>query len=375
MRGHISRRGAGWQITIDQGKDPVTGQRRRISRTTRTKGEAQDLARELTGNARPATNAFTVGQLLDAWWKHLESQDLSPATMKGYQSKVEMYVRPALGHLPLRQLTAARIDELYRTMRTTKGRRGWKLSVSTVRRTHAVISRACAQAVRWGWIPTNPADNASPGSATRHEIEPPSIDEVRRILAAATVDNFDDIVQLALATGARRGELAGLQWKDIDLKAATLTIRRSVADQKGGTIIVEQRRKSRTRTLTIDPATVAMVKARRKRIAAKALVVGATIKPTSYVLAEPPDLDSPLRPQVITGRWRDAAGRVGSKARFHDLRHFHVTQLLAAGIPVRQVAARVGHASGAAMTLNVYAHAVEALDQQAAVAIARAIDG
>lgn len=373
MRGHIERRGKGWRVTIDQGRDPITGHRRRVSQATRTKAEAENLARDLAGTGRPATNARTVGQLLDAWWEHAKV-DLSPATRKGYESKIATYLRPALGDVPLRQLSAASIDQLYRTMRTTPGSRGKPLSVNTCRRTHAVLSGACAQAVKWGWLPANPCDQASPGRATRAEIEPPPIEEVRRILDCAGVE-LGDVVQLALATGARRGELAGLQWADVDLEQGSVTFRRSVADVKGGTIVVEQHRKSRTRTVSIDPITIAMLKVRRARAVEAALGFGATITDRSYVLSDRPGQIEPLRPERITGRWRDAAQDAGSTARFHDLRHFHVTQLLAAGIPVSQVASRVGHASGGRMTLDVYAHAVASLDRAAADVIAKAIQG
>lgn len=372
MRGHIERRGTKWRLTIDQGRDPITGKRRRASITTDTKREAEERARELTGKS-VGTNARTVGQLVDAWWAHVRD-DLSPATQKGYESKIEQYLRPAFGNLPVRDLTTARIDELYKAMRTRKGARGWKLSVSTVRRTHAVLSGACAQGVKWGWIPTNPCTNATTGRSTRREIDPPDIEEIRRVLDAATSE-IGDFVQLALATGARRGELAGLQWADIDLEAPSITFRRSVADRKGGTIVVGVHRKSATRTVSIDPVTVAALKARRIRIGERALVFGATITDDCYVLAESTPLTEPLRPQIITGRWRDAAQVAGSKARFHDLRHFHVTQLLAAGVPVAQVAKRVGHSSASRLTLDVYAHAIEKLDKRAAEVIAAAIEG
>lgn len=374
MQGHIQRRGKSWRLTIDVGRDPVSGQRRRVTRTTRTRAEAQALARELAGVGNPGTGARTVGELLDLWYDRSQA-DWSASTRPGYRSKIDLYLKPEFGELPLRKLTAAKIDDLYRRIRT-QGHKGKPLSVATVRRTHAVLSGACSQAVKWGWLPTNPCDNATPGRLVRAEINPPTIAEIRQILAAATAP-LEDFVQLALATGARRGELCGLQWVDcnLDLFEGSVTIRRSVADTKGGTIVVDQRRKSRTRTVSIDPVTVAMLKARRIRARADAIACNVVFTDSGYVLAEKGGQLEPLRPQIITGRWRDAAERVGSKARFHDLRHFHVTELLAAGVPVRQVASRVGHTSGAAMTLNVYAHAVERLDRRAAEVIAEAIDG
>ena len=64
-----------------------------------------------------------------------------------------------------------------------------------------------------------------------------------------------------------------------------------------------------------------------------------------------------------------ASASASTGVRLHDLRHLHATQLLAAGVPVRTVSGRLGHAN-AATTLNVYAHFLEASDRQAADVIA-----
>lgn len=374
MQGHIEKRGTKWRLTIDQGRDPLTGKRRRTSITAKTKAEAQARAREIVGTGRPATNARTVGQLLDAWLDQID--DRAPLTVKGYRSIADRYIRPAFGNLPVRDLTPERIDALYRRMKSQPGPRGWKLSVNTVRRTHAVLAGACAQAVRWRWLPENPCTGARPGRATRPDIEPPTIEEIERIVKASTTP-LALAVRLALATGARRGELCGLQWADVDLdpNEGSVTIRRSIADVKGGTEVVTARRKSHIRTVSIDPTTVSMLAARRKEAAAKALELpGVSLAETGYVLAEDPGQVEPLRPGIITTRWRAAAARAGSTVRYHDIRHWSVTQLLAAGEPVNQVADRHGHRSGGAMTLNVYAHALTQLDRRAADVIGAAID-
>lgn len=381
MQGHIERRGKKYRLTIDLGKDPITGKRRRASITTNTKAEAQARARELAGRGRPATNARTVGQLLDAWLEQIDN-DLAPLTVKGYRSICERYLRPAFGDLAVRDLTPDRIDALYRRMKTRPGARGWNLSTNTVRRTHAALSDACAQAVRWHWLPENPCAGARPGRATKPDIDPPSIEEVRRIVDASKVKRKGDdsapdlelVTRLALATGARRGELCGVTWADVDLAEGAITIRRSISDVKGGTVEVVYHRKSHIRTVSIDPTTTSMLVAWRKEAVASALNYGAGLADSGYVLSEEPGQIRPLRPGKITTRWRSAAAQIGSSIRYHDLRHWSVTQLLAAGEPVNQVADRHGHRSGGAMTLNVYAHATAKLDRRAANVIGEAID-
>lgn len=371
MRGHITRRGDSWRVTVDLGKDPITGKRQRASATAPTKREAQSLVESLARQARPAGRAQTVGGLLDAWLEH-KRMDWSPSTYIGATSKVETYLRPAFGELPLSKLTTDRIDALYRHMRTNPGARGMKLSGATIRRTHAALGAACEQAVKWGWLPANPCRRASPGPARRSKVEPPSIDEIRRIVEHGRPD-LADSVALALATGARRGELCGIQWADVDFDAESVTIRRSVVQLKGGTQVIEDERKSPVRTVSIPTETVTMLKARRATAVADALEAEGTLESNGYVLAEQPGQQEPLYPERITGRWRDAAKAAGSTARFHDIRHAHLTALLAAGIPVGHVGRRAGHADGGRILMAVYSHAVADLDRQSADVIARAL--
>jgi integrase len=88
---------------------------------------------------------------------------------------------------------------------------------------------------------------------------------------------------------------------------------------------------------------------------------------SAYVFSREPDCLIPMNPGAITKQFavvRDALGY--DKVRLHDLRHFAATRMMTAGVPVRTVSRRLGHANPAT-TLSVYAHFVEASDQAAAL--------
>jgi integrase len=92
--------------------------------------------------------------------------------------------------------------------------------------------------------------------------------------------------------------------------------------------------------------------------------------PDGFVFTGEADGSRPLHPDTITATFRRICDRAGlSGVRLHDLRHLHATQLLAAGVPVRTVSGRLGHAN-AATTLNVYAHFLAASDRDAAEVMA-----
>jgi integrase len=111
-------------------------------------------------------------------------------------------------------------------------------SPSTIRQHHAILSGALRQAVKWGWCPINVASMASmasPPTVGQQRIVPPSPDEVRAIVELAEQRNpiLAALIMLAALTGARRGELCGLKWRDVDLDAGTVRIARSILDLPG----------------------------------------------------------------------------------------------------------------------------------------------
>ncbi|MCK7676215.1 tyrosine-type recombinase/integrase [Corynebacterium pygosceleis] len=146
------------------------------------------------------------------------------------------------------------------------------------------------------------------------------------------------MVRLAAATGMRRGELLGLRPCDVNELAGTITVGR----QRGGRPLKTQ---SSYRVISVDSVTMATILAvSGERYIFESLGYGAAQK----------IMDRAHETGLWPRRWT-----------FHSLRHFHATQLLSAGVPVKAVSARLGHSS-AAMTLDVYAHLLPADDALAA---------
>lgn len=109
--------------------------------------------------------------------------------------------------------------------------------------------------MRWGWIPTNPAASASPPKIRRQEINPPAIGDTRKLFA--TADEHDPalgaLVRVLTATGARRGEVCGLRWSDIDRGSRTMSIQRSVASVAGGTVVKDTKTHAATGRRPLHP--------------------------------------------------------------------------------------------------------------------------
>lgn len=369
MKGSMRERRPGvWELIVQLPRDSSAGRHRQLSRTVHgTKREAQRaLAALVTEVSAGKVNASgtTVTALLERWAAQVEG-DLSPTTMREYRRLIAKRIGPDLGKLALRQITAQRLDAYYAVLGKEHG-----LSAATIRHVHAVLSGALGQAVRWGWIPTNPATSASPPKLRKTNIAPPAIADTHTILSAADDHDpdFGALLRVLAATGARRGEVCGLRWTDLDQKAGTLAIQRSVASVDGGTTMNDTKTHA-DRRIAVDPDTITVLAARRKRQERVAKACGVKLVADAFMFSAEPDGSQPLHPDTITGGFRRICTRLGlSGVRLHDLRHLHATQLLAAGVPIRTVSGRLGHAN-AATTLNVYAAFVEASDRDAAAVI------
>lgn len=275
----------------------------------------------------------------------------------------------------MKRLRAADIDACCAAMRRLPGRKAEFMSPAAIRRVHVVLHAALAQAVKWGWIPVNPADAASPPRIVQPNLAPPAPAGVALLLADVASDDPDLYVylRLAVSTGARRSQLCGLQWRDVELSSGGVTFARAVVDGPEG-IVVKGTKTNRTYRVTLDASTLTVLQAHRERMAERAQFCGVTLRRDGYVFSYAPDAAAPWRPDVTSHRWRRARDRVGlDGVRLHDLRHFMATTMLTAGVPVSVVAGRLGHARPAT-TLNVYSHFVDTGDKVAADVLQQIMD-
>jgi len=187
--------------------------------------------------------------------------------------------------------------------------------------------------------------------------------------------------RLLAFTGMRRGEALALRWRDVDLDAGRLQVRRSVGVVKtkgAGEQLVEGPTKTgQSRVVDLDSGTVAALRAYRAVRGSLALDL---VRDTALVLG---NLNGTHRhPERFSRRFVAQVTQAGKALgeeqlpaiRLHDLRHTHATLLLAAGEPVKVVSERLGHAN-ATITLTVYQHVHPGMGRQAADRFAALLGG
>jgi integrase len=407
----IKKRGSSWWVVIYAGRDPLTGRKRQKTGTAETRAEARQLEARLiteaaTGRHRSA-GTKTVADLLEAWYQWRPgARPISPNTLANYRRYMDQKILPALGKVPVGRLDAAMLDRFYSELRQrgsmcqhcyrrmrggeppmrqgeafrlrftgkevvheTDCVQGLPMSASALRDVHAILSGAFKQAMRWGWITQNPVPMATAPATEQADVRPPDVKQVERLLDTATAEDpeLGLFLRLAVVLGARRGEVCSLRWSEVDLDRGEVLVAGSVIILAGQPLLDRETTKTRTkRRVAVGEGTLALLRLHRAAQAETALACGNTLAPDAYVFSRAADASTPIRPDGVTHRFTKLARRLGVSCRLHDLRHFMVTQLISAGVDVRTVAGRAGHADGGRITLGTYAHFQQAQDRQAA---------
>jgi integrase len=379
-RGHIRELPSGsFQAIVSAGTDPLTRKPRYLRETAKTYAAAEVLLTKLQAQVdderHPKTN-ITLGQALDQW---LDVAELAETTRDRYLDLIRLYIRPTFGSLPAAKVDAEVLERFYARLQRCRdlcngrqrGHTCRPLAGSTVRQIHTIIRSALDRAVRWQHLGLNKAAFAVAPSPNRAKPDPPSADEAARVLSAAWADpDWGLLLWLTMITGRRRGEVSGLRWRHVDFERGQLIVEKNIV-QPRSTVIEKDTKSGSQPRLALDPKTLTLLAEHRERLAGRCAALGIDLSDDAYLFSLSLDGSTPYKPRSISQRYRRLAKAQGLRStRFHALRHYSATELIAAGVDVRTVAGRLGQSGGGTTTLRVYADWVVAADQRAAVTMA-----
>jgi integrase len=390
-RGSIRQRGNSYEVRVYAGLDPLTRTPIVLSGTEPTYPEAEKLRTKFLAqvdeNRHPRSNVTFVAVLE----RYLTTVAGEEHTLYWYGSLITNYIEPTFQKEKAGKITAEMLDMFYarlgRCNEQCEGRRAGRvdpptgkphrctpLKPSTIRKIHFFIRPALAAAIRWGYLSLNVADLALLPTNTRKDPDPPSIEECARVLNSAWRRDPDwaTMLWLAMVTGCRRGELCSIQWCDVDLARRTIWVAFSEQRRKGK----KQRRKDtkthQKRRIALDYETVELLEDLLQRRKDACAALGIPFRPNGYLFSADPDGANALVLGSVTQRYKRLAIKLElSSHRLHSLRHYTASELIAAGVDIRTVAGRLGHGSGGATTLRVYAAWSPVADQRAASVVGR----
>ncbi len=347
-----------WRVDVEVRRDPVTGHRRRLSRTILgTKVDAElalarmklaDHEHRLVGTA---TNARSVDAVLQQYRSAVDSGaiEMSPSTVRTVRTackKIASTVLPdgrTFGKIPLSRLGWQEVESLYSGMKMSGTGADW------IRRCATVLSRSLELARKRGLIETNPTKDATRPKSTRTKPYSPTSSEVRALLklVGESDPEVGDAATILASTGMRVGELLGLRWEDVNLDLTEVHVAAAVTDGGPGVGIVRKSTKrSDWRDVPLTPSAVHVLRRQAQRWEVtfedrSGLAGGVGADSLGYVFTMSGDPTKPMRPDHLAGRW--AAARGNSRVTLLHLRHFAATAMLDAGESYRTVADILGN--------------------------------
>jgi integrase len=380
VKGHFRKRGASWYFWVELEPGP-DGKRRQKSRGGfKTRKEAERAFAFLRDEVRRGTyvepSKLTLNRFLHEEWFPSIRASVRPTTWQHYRWIFDAHIRASFGRTLLPNITAAKLNAFYADLLEHGRRNGLttELSPKSVRHVHTMLHKALHDAVRWGHLSTNPASLATPPRPRTPEMKVWTPEQMRAFLEYSARHRLFAAWLLISTTGMRRGEVLGLPWDHVDLKRGRVSVVRSLTVVRHDRIEFSEPKTAKgRRSLALDPATVAALKAHRQHQREERLAAGPIWQDAGLVFNR--EDGSPINPVRFTA-WFGQLARDAElpKIRLHDLRHSYATAALSAGIAAKVVSERLGHAS-VAITLDTYSHVHPALQEEAAHTVARLILG
>jgi integrase len=287
---------------------------------------------------------MTFAQLSDRFLNDVARHTLKPKTFESYEYLLTSHIVPKIGKIKLTNLRPQHIQSLY-SEKLDSG-----LSKKTVHHIHAVTRRVLNQAVKWGLLFQNPTSQVTPPKVDRIRPNVWTVEQAQCFLQSTKDHKWYGIYLIALTTGARRGEILGLTWENIDWDRKTLTIDKTVITVKNRVVISEPKTRYSRRTISA-PQTVLDTLYENKGIS------GLIFKTS---------VGTPIGPNNLIRDFKNETRKAGLPIiRFHDLRHTCATILFQKDVHPKKVQELLGHSS-ITVTLDRYSHLIQGVDNQIA---------
>lgn len=338
-----------YRVDLEIHRDPITGHRRRVSRTvygTREDAEVALASLRVADHQdrlpQTATNARTVRELLKLYVQ--EAADgkvkLAPKTIVTSRSAVNTMSKTVLpdgrvfGDLRLSRITWREIEGMYESMQFAGAGPDW------TRRCATVLSRALERGKKHGLVDVNPARDADRPKAVRVKPFAPLGEDVGRLLAHVGVKDSElaDMAAVLVSTGMRPSELLALRWREFDAVRGEINVACAITD--GGPGVGVKRVSTKRADWRDVPLTAAAVGALTRQRERRRGLTG-SVNPDGYIFPGGADDLVPHRPDRFSDRWLEHRG--ASPITLMSLRHYAATRMLDAGVSYRTVADLLGN--------------------------------
>lgn len=308
--------------------------------------KGQKIERELNRfvievqNGQISNKSISFLSFAQKWMNDYVKPNLKERTIQCYKDYLNLRLVPYFGNMRLADIELYDIQKFINSLST-------ELSSASIKKYKYCLSNMFRNAIKWNFIKYNPCNGVTIPKGLDTSIKPTFLtkDEVNQLLICLNNEDlkYQIIVRLALQCGLRRSEILGLPWKAINFEENTISIFQATSTVKGiGTVISTTKTIGSIRTIYAKQEILDLIKKLPKN---HELIFG-------YIHND-----------TISKWFNHFLKRNNLKhMRFHDLRHTHATLLIANGIDMKTVSARLGH-STISTTMDIYTHPLAEKDK------------
>jgi integrase len=299
-----------------------------------------------------------LSEYLDHWLKGRQS-NIRTTTYINYRQTIINHINPFLGKIKLIDLRPEMIEVLYHNQQ------GLGIGNRTIQNIHAVLRCALNKAVKEELIYRNPCIMVDRPKVKKKEMKVLDEYQVRQLFIAARGTRLEVLVQIAVTTGLREGEILGLKWSDIDWQNKRLHIQRQVQRiPQEGLIFSEPKSAAGRRMITLGANIIEVLKIHANKQHFYRKLAGANWKEMDLIF--PSSEGTPIDPRNLIRLYKKLLVEANlPDIRFHDLRHTSASLMLKQGVSAKVVQERLGH-SDITLTLNTYSHLLPGIQEEAA---------
>jgi integrase len=349
------------RVTVGRKDDGSLDRRHVMSKSKATVVAKVRALERLRDEARvpKAGRAWTVEKWLLHWLEEIARPNIRDSSYQAYRTAITKHLLPVIGNLRLDRLEPEHIEAVYRRMADAGAR------PATVHQAHRTLRTALGEAERRAHLGRNLATLVRPPRPHSEPVEPFTLEEVQRLLAAAQKRTNGARWAIALALGLRQGEALALRWEDVDLEANSLRVRATrlrpayehgYGGKCGKTpgycprrrqtngIIGATKSAAGNRVVGLPEELVALLKDHRRQQLEERIRAGSLWEEGSWMFTTL--VGRPIAPNSDYHEWRALLESAGVRhARLYDARHTAATVLLVLGVPERTVMSIMGWSS------------------------------
>lgn len=341
--------------------------------------EAYKFEQKVLSDAYIEPGIMTFEQFTKEWQSKWLEKNVSDSTISLRLSSLKNHILPVIGHIPISKITTLMLLDLMENLTRKDGQEG-DLSVSSKQEVHKVLISVFKRATDWRVLSNDPMTGIqAPTEYKKRDKELNVYDEieVKELLKAAQkqLDHWRVFINLALATGMRRGELLGLEWKHVDLDNGFIDIQQILVKSRDGIEIKNPKYNSK-RLVSLPNSIVEDLKDYRLHCKKEKLRLQHKWTEPNHEWLFFNENGRYFHPDTPTKWWNRFIDRINrelkevdeedslKKIRLHDLRHTSATLLIAQNVHAKIISERLGHKK-ISTTMDIYGHALPAADREA----------